>query len=61
MDIVVGVIDWVRTNNGDLALLVTSLIGTASIVVRLTPTLKDDNALKGIIKFVGKFVALNRK
>lgn len=61
METVVAVIDWVRANNGDLALLVTSLIGVASIIVRLTPTLKDDNILKGVIKFVGKFVALNRK
>ncbi len=36
-------------------------IGLASIIVKLTPTLKDDTILKNIIKFVGKFIALNRK
>ncbi len=61
METIVGIIDWIRANNGDLALLITSLIGTASIIVRLTPTVKDDNILKGVIKFVGKFIALNRK
>ena len=41
--------------------LYLALIGVASIIVKLTPTLKDDNILKEIIRFVGKFIALNRK
>lgn len=32
----------------------------ASIIVRLTPTLKDDNVLLPIIKFLGKFIAWNK-
>ena len=35
-------------------------MGIASIIVKVTPTLKDDNILKGIIKFLGKYIALNR-
>ena len=32
----------------------------ASVIVKLTPTLKDDNIFKGLIKFVGKYLALNK-
>ena len=54
------VINWVIENQVALISVVTSVIGVASIVVKLTPTLKDDNILKGVIKFLGKFIALNR-
>ena len=55
------IIEWILTNWGIVIELYLALIGVASIVVKLTPTLKDDTILKEIIKFVGKFVALNRK
>ena len=35
-------------------------IAAASIIVKLTPTLKDDNVLKGIVKFLGKYIALDK-
>lgn len=38
-----------------------ALIGLASVIVKLTPTLKDDAFLKKILRFSGKFIALNRK
>lgn len=41
--------------------LYLKVVGLASIIVKLTPTLKDDDVLKGIIRFVGKYVALNKK
>jgi hypothetical protein len=46
---------------GKIALGYLATIGLSSIVVRLTPTLKDDDVLKNMIRFVGKYVALNRK
>jgi hypothetical protein len=36
-----------------------AIIGAASIIVKLTPTLKDDTILLNIIKFVAKYLALN--
>ncbi len=54
------IIVWFQNNGKDLILIYTSLVTVASIVVKLTPTLKDDDALKGVIKFIGKFIALNR-
>ena len=31
-----------------------------SIIVKITPTLKDDNILLPIIKWIGKFIALEK-
>jgi len=54
-------IEWIIANKGALIEGYLALIGFASIVVKLTPTLKDDHFLKQLIKFTGKFIALNRK
>ena len=40
--------------------VIAYVIAIASIIVRLTPTLKDDNFLLPIVKFLGKFIALDR-
>ena len=52
-------IDWIVTNWKSIAEAIAAIIGAASIIVRLTPTLKDDNILLPIVKFLGKFIALN--
>lgn len=54
-----SVISWVSANGKDLLLIVTSIIGTASIIVKLTPSQKDDAILGKIKAFVSKFIALN--
>lgn len=36
------------------------IIGIASIIIRATPTLKDDNFLKGVLKFTGRYISLNK-
>lgn len=54
-----GIIAWVTGNWASIIELWLKIIGVASIVVKLTPTLKDDDVLKGIIRFVGKYLALN--
>lgn len=51
---------WFQTNWTNITTIVAHVIAIASIVVKLTPTLKDDDALKGVIKFVGKYIALNK-
>jgi hypothetical protein len=53
------VIDWIITNWKQIAEVIASIIGFASLIVKLTPTLKDDNILLPIIKFIAKFIALN--
>ena len=54
------VIEWIMTHWLDIVQAYAGLIGVASIIVKLTPTLKDDTVLKTIIKFTGKVLALNR-
>lgn len=54
------IVKWVIANKEEIFLLISSIIGTASIIVKLTPTLKDDNILLPIVKFVGKYIALNK-
>ena len=60
MEKIIEIYTWVITNKLVITQVLTSIIGTASVIVKITPTLKDDNILKGVIKFVGKFIALNR-
>ena len=45
---------------GPIVALIVQVIGIASVIVKFTPTLADDDALKGVIKFLGKYIALNR-
>jgi hypothetical protein len=59
MDIIGNVIEYVKNNWLDIVTIYTSIVGIASIVVKLTPTLKDDDVLKGIVRFLGKYIALN--
>lgn len=60
MEKFINVIYWVIDNKETIINAVAYAIASASIIVKLTPTLKDDNVLKGIIKFLGKFVALDK-
>ena len=60
MNWIMGIVTYVKGNWADLAQMYLQIVGVASIVVKLTPSLKDDDVLKGIIRFLGKYIALNR-
>ena len=60
MENVTGIIAWFQANWPMAVQIYLAVIGAASVIVKLTPTLKDDNILKGIITFVGKWVALDK-
>jgi len=53
-------IDYISKNWIEIAQAIAAIIGAASILVKLTPTLKDDNFLLSTIKFIGKFIALDK-
>ncbi len=55
------IVSWITANWASLVQLYLAIVGVASIIVKLTPTVKDDNILKGFLRFAGKFIALNRK
>ncbi len=53
------IVEWVKANWAQIASAIAAIIGAASIIVKWTPTLKDDNILLPIVKFIGKYIALN--
>ena len=55
-----NIIAWFQTHWSDITTIIAYAISLASIIVKLTPTLKDDDVLKGVIKFLGKYIALNK-
>ncbi len=44
----------------DVVQIYFAVVALASIIIRLTPNVRDDLWLKKILRFTGKFVALNR-
>ena len=54
-----GIVAWFTANWDDAIKVYLSIVGLASIIVKFTPTLKDDDVLKDIVRFMGKYVALN--
>jgi len=60
MNFISEIVTYVQVHWAEIVQGYLALIGAASVIVKLTPTLKDDDALKWLIKFVGKYVALNR-
>ena len=48
------------SNWGEIVKAVILIIGAASIIVKLTPTPKDDSILLKIKNFLSKFIALNK-
>jgi hypothetical protein len=55
-----AIVAWFQTNWVNIVNVITAVIAAASIIVKMTPTLKDDNILLGVIKFLSKYIALNR-
>lgn len=55
-----NIITWIQDNIETIIQIITGSVTVASLIVRLTPTLKDDSALLTIVKFLGRYIALNR-
>ena len=53
------IITWFTLNYDQIIVGYLAIVGLASWIVKITPTLKDDDALKGITKFLGKYIAIN--
>lgn len=51
---------WFQLNLGNITEVIAYIIAGASIIVKMTPTVSDDNILKNVIKFVGKYLALDK-
>lgn len=55
-----NVIAWFGANWGQIATVIAYVIAIASIIVKLTPSQKDDAVLGKIIAFLSKYIALNK-
>ena len=53
--------DWIQANWADITQVIAYVIAATSVIVKLTPTMKDDNFFLPIIKFLSKFIAMNTK
>lgn len=53
-------VSWIIENWAQVAETIAMIIGVASLIVKMTPTLKDDNILLPIVKFIGKWIALDK-
>ena len=61
MDQIANIINFVRNiPGGDVVIVITSIIGLASVIVKLTPTPADDELLGKVKNFLSKYIALNK-
>ena len=51
---------WIMSNLPIIIGAIAHLVLFASVIIKLTPTLKDDAYWKPIIKFIGKYIALDK-
>lgn len=54
------IFQWVQSHYVEIVNVLTALVAVASIIVKWTPTIKDDGWLLTVVKFLGKYIALNR-
>lgn len=52
--------EWGLQNWDEIIKAVGLLIAAASIIVRLTPTLRDNSVFLPIVKFLGRYIALDK-
>lgn len=60
MEQVLNIINLVKAHWADVASVIAHIIAAASIIVKITPTQKDDAILGKVVKFLGKYIALNK-
>ena len=54
------IVQWFQSNWNNVLTVFAYCIAIASVIVKITPTLKDDDVLKKIITFIGKYIALDK-
>lgn len=57
----IGELLELRAYADDIGRILAYVVAIASIIVKLTPTIRDDTVLLKIVKFISKYIALNRK
>lgn len=52
-------INWIQANGKDILAIIGGIVTVASIIVKLTPTQKDDDVLAKIIKILAALSVFN--
>ena len=60
MELLMNIYNWVLASKEDLITLVAYLIAIGSIFVKLIPTLDKNNRWLPFVKWVGKYIALDK-
>lgn len=60
MEALLQIFNLLKLHSDDAISAAAHLVLFGSIIVKMTPTLKDDNYFKPFIKFVGKYIALDK-
>lgn len=55
-----ALVGWFKTHGKEMGELYLALVGVASIFIKIFPTLSAGNKMLGIIKFIGKWLALDK-
>ncbi len=55
-----GILSMLWANKMQFLEIWAYTIAVATIIVKFTPTLKDDALLKKVVKFTGKYLAINK-
>ena len=53
------IISFIQNHWDELLAIIGGVVSVASIIVKLTPTTKDDNALNTIVNFLAKLSIVN--
>lgn len=53
------VVNWIIEHWVDILAIYAGVVAVASVIVKLTPSLRDDTILLAIVKFVAKYIAIN--
>ena len=53
--------NWCVEHKEEIIAVYTAIVTIASIIIKWVPELDKDNKFKGFVKFVGRYIALNRK
>ncbi len=53
------IISFIQNHYDELLAIIGGIVSVASIIVKLTPTTKDDNVLNTVINFLAKLSIVN--
>lgn len=60
MDQLINAVKWVQENWVNISEAIATIIGAASILIKLFPVLDKNNWFLPVVKFIGKYIALNK-